>query len=365
MTVDDYLRGVRRRDWVELESGTLRIAMVGLGWWTREQAIPAVEDSKFCETTVAVSSSHEKAESVAEETDTISAAITYDEFVEGAATDQYDAVYVCTPNAYHLPYVEAAADHGKAVLCEKPVEATVERAEELVASAKESDIPLMVAYRMQTDPQVRRMRELVREGAIGDPVAVHGHMGQQMLDVVSGDPDQWRLDPELAGYGATVMDLGIYPLNTARFVLDADPVSVTAQMHSEDEAFRKVPDQYATFTIQFDDGTYAACTASQHSHLSGHLRIVGTEGELVLEPAFLGQTPQTLSLRQSEGKELEIDDGRRDLMGDEMTEEFDYFADRVLREVEPSPDGDHALVDMRALGAIYEAAERGEQVTIE
>ncbi|NHN60726.1 MULTISPECIES: D-xylose 1-dehydrogenase Gfo6 [Halorussus] len=367
MAVDDYLRGVRRRDWEELAEGTLRIAMVGLGWWTREQAIPAVRDSKFCETTVAVSSSTEKAESVADEaeTGTIDTALTYDEFVDGAATDAYDAAYVCTPNAYHLPYVEAAADHGKAVLCEKPVEATVDRAEELVSAVEDADVPLMVAYRMQTDPQVRRMRELIREGAVGDPVAVHGHMGQQMLDVVSGDPDQWRLDPDLAGYGATVMDLGIYPLNTARFVLDADPTSVTAQMHSEDEAFRKVPDQHATFTIQFDDGTYAACTASQHAHLSGHFRVVGTDGELVLQPSFLGQTPQTLTLRQPDGREVEIDDGRRDLMGDEMTEEFDYFADRVLREVPPSPDGEHALVDMRALGAIYEAAETGETVAVE
>lgn len=299
----------------------------------------------------------------AEEVSTATAAITYEEFVDGEATDEYDAVYVCTPNAYHLQYVRAAANHGKAVLCEKPMEATLERAEELVAAAE--DVPLMVAYRMQTDPQVRRMRELVREGAIGDPVAVHGHMEQQMLDFVSGNPDQWRLDPDLAGYGATVMDLGIYPLNTTRFVLDADPVSVTAQMHSEHDAFDEVPDEHATFTVQFDDGTYAACTASQNGYLSGGLQIIGTEGELRLDPAFLGITPQTLTIRQPDGREMEIDDGRRDLFGDEMTEEFDYFADRVMRGVEPTPNGEHALVDMRTLAAIYEAAETEAQVEVE
>ena len=362
MTVDEFLRGVTARDWERLESGTLRLAMVGLGWWTREQAIPAVADSKFCETTVLVSSSHEKGDEVAEDVPHVEATLTYEEFQAGEATDAYDAVYICTPNALHLPHAEAAADHGKAILCEKPVEATRERAEELVAAAE--DVPLMVAYRMQTDPGVRRMRELVADGAIGAPVAVHGHMGQQMLDVVSGDPDQWRLDPELAGYGATVMDLGIYPLNTTRFVLDADPVSVTAQMHSENEAFRKVPDQHATFTIRFDDDTYAACTASQHAHQSGHLRVVGTEGELILEPTFLGESPQTLTLR-TDGKEMVVDDGRRDVFGDEMTEEFDYFADRVIRGEPLSPDGEHALVDMRTLAAIYEAAETGEEASVE
>ena len=365
MTVDTYLRQIRERDWAELETGTLRLAMIGLGWWTREQAIPAVAESQFCETTVAVSSTREKAETVAAEIPTIEAAITYDEFVDGAAMEAYDAVYVCTPNASHLPYAEAAADHGKAVLCEKPMEATVERATDLVTACQDAGVPLMVAYRMQTDPQVRRMRELVADGAIGDPVAVHGHMTQQMLDVVSGDPDQWRLDPELSGYGATVMDLGIYPLNTARFVLDADPVSVTAQMHSTDEAFRDVPDQHATFTMQFDDGTYAACTASQHAHNTGSLRIIGTEGELVLEPAFLGQTPQTLTVATGDGREAVVDDGRRDVYADEMTTEFDYFADRVLRDAPITPDGEHALVDMHALEAIYRAAEDGVEVSRE
>ncbi|MFC6823589.1 D-xylose 1-dehydrogenase Gfo6 [Halopelagius fulvigenes] len=363
MSVDDYLESARDRDWEELESGTLRLAMIGLGWWTRKQAIPAVEASEFCETTVAVSSTHESGAELVSERESIETALTYDEFVDGEATDEYDAVYVCTPNARHLPYAAAAAEHGKAILCEKPMEATVERAEELVSETE--DVPLMIAYRMQMDPLVRRMRELVAEGAVGDPVTVQGHIEQQMLDVVSGDPDQWRLDPELAGYGATIMDIGIYPLNTARFVLDADPVSVTAQMHSEDEAFRDVPDQHAAFTVQFDDGTYAACTSSQHGTSSGSLRVVGTDGVLTLENTFLGQSPQTLTLTKPNGETVEIDDGRRDLFGDQMTEEFDYFADRVVRGESVAPDGEHGLVDMRAIAAIHEAAETGAEVSVE
>ncbi|GAB7011723.1 D-xylose 1-dehydrogenase Gfo6 [Halorubrum trueperi] len=362
MTAADYLRTVRDRDWERVDSGTLRLAMISLGWWTRERAIPAVGDSTFCETTVVVSGSREKATAVAAETPTVEAALTYEEFAAGEAVDEYDAVYVCTPNALHLPHAETAAERGKAILCEKPMEATRERAERLVDATE--DVPLMVAYRMQTDPQVRRMRELLAGGAIGDPVAVHGSMSQQLLDVVSGDPDQWRLDPELAGYGATVADLGIYPINTARFVLDADPVSVTAQMHSADEAFRDVPDQHAAFTIRFDDGTYAACTASQHAAYAGHLRVIGTDGELLLDPVFLGETPQTLRLRV-DGRTLDVDDGRRNILGDEMTEEFDYFADRVLRDAPIHPDGEHALVDMRALEAVYAAAETGDTVPVE
>jgi len=363
MAIDQYVAEYRTRDWQEIEEGRLRIAMIGLGWWTLEEAMPAVEQSSFCETTVVISGDAEKAARVREENETVQRSLTYDEFHDGAATDAYDAIYVCTPNAFHKQYVETAAELDKAVLCEKPLEASVERAEELVAAADDGDIPLMTAYRMQTDPDVRRMRELIQEGAIGEPVAIEGHMTQTMLEVASDDVNQWRVNPDLAGYGASVMDLGIYPLNTARFVLGADPVAAQGSMRSKRQAFSDVPDEYASFMVEYDDGVVATCTASQNAQLSGRFSVIGTDGELTIDPIFLAQTPQTLRLRVDD-RTVEIDSGRRDMMGDEMTEEFDYFADRVLRGADIGPDGEHGLLDMRALAAIYEAADTGERVKI-
>ncbi|HKJ59631.1 MAG TPA: Gfo/Idh/MocA family oxidoreductase, partial [Halobacteriales archaeon] len=170
----DFLDGFDRRDWqsAEADDGPVRLAMVGIGWWTRDQAIPAVEDSELCATTVAVSSSREKAEAVVDEAETVTRGITYDEFEAGEATDAYDAVYVATPNALHLPYVRAAAEHGKDVLCEKPMEATVERAERMVERCDATGVQLMVGYRMHVEPAARRMRELVRDGFLGDPALV-------------------------------------------------------------------------------------------------------------------------------------------------------------------------------------------------
>ena len=364
MDLQRYLEDVTARDWQASdpgEDGPVRLAMVGLGWWVREKSIPAVAQSDFCETRVLVSRDTADARALAHETDA-AVGISGEEYHDGVAIDEYDAVYVCTPNATHLPYVETAAELGKDVLCEKPMEASVDRAERMVDAVEGSDSRLMVAYRMHTEPAVRRVVDLLDDGLLGDPVAVHGHMSQPLLSMIP-DPDQWRLDPDMAGPGASVTDIGLYPLNTARFVLGADPVSVTAQMHSADAAFGDVPDQHAAFTIRFDDGTQAACTASQHAAYTGHLRVVGTDGELVLEPVFLGQPEQTLTLH-SDGRRLEVADGRRDVMRDEMTEEFDYFADRVLRDAPIHPDGDHALVDMRALEAIYDAAETGTTVSV-
>ena len=369
MDLQELLDDFDRRDWqtAEAEDGPVRFAMVGIGWWTREQAIPAVESSELCETTVAVSSNRGKAEAVVEETETVERGITYDEFEAGEAVDAYDAVYVATPNALHLPYVRAAADHGKDVLCEKPMEADADRAEALVETAGDGGIRLMVGYRMQTEPAIRRMRELVRAGFVGEPAHVTGHMTQPLLSMFD-DPDQWRLDPDLAGPGTSVTDLGIYPINTARFVLEADPVAVSATMHSGHDAFDRVPDERASFEVEYagdpggtsgDGGVLASFAASQNADRSSAFTVVGTEGEVTMEPAFAMEADRSLAVgRGATSAEFAFEPV------DEMTEAFDYFADRLLTGEPIVPDGEHGLLDVRTIEATYEAAGTGERVEL-
>ena len=355
----DWMAAYDDRDWQTTSEGTVRFALLGLGWWTMDVALPAIRNSDLCETGVLVSSSTEKAQRLAEEND-VPAGISYDEFHDGAATDAYDAVYVGTPNAFHLEYVESAATHGKAVLCEKPMEATVERAERMVEACEDADVPLMVAYRMHTDPAVRRARELIDDGLIGDPVSVHGQNSQPLLEMIP-DPDQWRLDPELSGYGTSVMDLGIYSLNTTRFLLRRDPVAVQSRMASTHEAFADVPDERAASLIAFEDDVGMVSTASQNAHSDTFLKITGTDGQVELRPAFHGEAVLHVS-RGDVTVEVshESFDSQR-----EMREEFDYFADRVLTDGDIYPDGRHGLTDMRVIRAIHEAADTGDVVEVE
>jgi predicted dehydrogenase len=342
-------------DW-RTADGTVRFALVGLGWWTQEYVLPALESSDLCEATTVVSGSRDKMDRLSNAYETVERELGYDEFVAGQATDAYDAVYVCTPNATHLEYVAAAADHGKDVLCEKPMEATVERAEELVGACDRGDVTLMIAYRMQTEPAVRRARELIRSGVIGEPRLVHGENSQPLLELIE-DPEQWRLDPDLTGHGTSVMDLGIYPLNTTRFLLDADPVRVQSMMASSHDAFDDVPDERATFAVEFDDGTYASCTSSQHAHDETRLEIVGTDGTVTLDPAFHMETSLTV-----ERGDTTVDVTTEQV--DQMAVEFTYFANQVLSGASVYADGEHALVDMRTIEAIHRAAETGRTVDV-
>jgi predicted dehydrogenase len=352
----DWLDNFEERDWRTGAEGTLRYALVGLGWWTVDVAIPAIEASELGETAVLVSSSAEKARRIADEHG-IDRAISYEAFHDGDAADAYDAVYVGTPNATHLEYAETAADLGKPVLCEKPMEATVDRAERLVEAC--SDVPLMVAYRMQTDPTVRRARELIAQGVVGDPVAVYGHNTQPLLEMIP-DTDQWRLDADLSGYGASEMDLGIYSINTTRFLLDRDPQRVATRMTSDHDAFADVPDQVSSSVFVLEDDVQLVTHASQHAHDDTQLKVVGTDGSVELSPAFHGEC--TLHVARDE-LTATVDHAGFDSER-EMTEEFDYFADRVLGDGEIYPDGEHGLVDMRVIEAIHRAAEGDGFVSI-
>ncbi|GKZ13955.1 D-xylose 1-dehydrogenase Gfo6 [Haladaptatus sp. T7] len=357
MTLADHLDDFTRRDWETATDSDerVRFALVGLGWFTTEMVVPALRDSDRCEIGALVSGSAEKAARLRDETGA-ARALSYEEFHAGEGVDAYDAVYIATPNATHLEFAETAADLGKAVLCEKPMEVSAARAERLVEVCDEAGVQLMVGYRMHVNPAVRRMHDLVREGFVGDPVLVEGSMCQNVFEQITPDPNQWRLDADLAG-GSALIDLGIYPLNTARFVLDSDPVSAQGTTRSPHEHFAGV-DQHVSFEVAFDNGVTAACVASQYAQKGSEFSVTGTEGKLTLSPAFFGEAQLTVE-RGDAAAAFSV------APVNEEREEFDYFADRLLADRDPGPDGAHGLVDMRTIEAIYESAETGERVAVE
>ncbi|GGL38757.1 glucose-fructose oxidoreductase [Halarchaeum grantii] len=356
---DRFRDGYEERDWDDGADGTVRIALVGLGWFARDEALPAIADCDYADVTATISGSAEKARTVADEAGA-DTALTYERFHDGEGSDAYDAVYVATPNARHLEYVETAAELGKDVICEKPMEATVERAEAMVDACEAAGVTLMVAYRMQADPVMRRVRELVADGFVGDVAQAGGTFAFPMFANEDADPDQWRLDPDLAG-GGSLYDIGVYPLNTLRFVLDADPTSVQGSLTSPDERFDgPVIDEHAAFLLEFDGGVQALCRSSYGSHGESSLRIDGNEGAITVENAFSPRGERTVVLER---------DGRRSrhegLGSNELTEQFDYFAYCRLTGRTPTADGEHGLVDMQALDGIQTAAAGGRRVDLD
>ncbi|MFC4437785.1 MULTISPECIES: D-xylose 1-dehydrogenase Gfo6 [Natrialbaceae] len=343
------------RDWYEpVDGGPVRIAVVGTGRFACRRALPAIRKTDLCEATIVVDLWSEKARAVAEAFD-VPNWISSDEFKAGVAVETYDAVYVATPNAFHLPYVEAAARFGKSVLCEKPLDVSIDRAERMVRICEREDVMLMTGYRMQTEPFIRRMRELVADGFIGQPVHLTGKFSN-CIDT-DGGTIRWRNDPSIAGGGA-LMDLGIYPLNTIRFLLGRDPVRVYGSTASNHLAFEEV-DEHVAFQLLFPDSVVASCTASLNAYPSSRLEIYGTEGEIQITSAFGGIASEEIV--------AERDGTRIEYAGppvDEVREEFDYFAYCLLADQKPEPSGKDGVADLVIIEAIYESDERGRPISL-
>jgi predicted dehydrogenase len=351
------------RDWDTDPEGIVPLAVVGLGNYARNVSIPAIEAGDYAEVGAVVSGDPEKAERVADEHDAV--ALNYEEYAEGESLDAYDAVYVATPNRLHLDHVRTAADHGKHAICEKPLEATTERAVAAVDACEAAGVTLMTAYRMQTDPVIRALAEFVSRGGIGDPTKA---MGEFTFDVLGGSkgPDQWRLDGELAGGGA-LMDVGVYPLNTTRYLLGADPGAVTAMAHAsepfgdrpDDPDSHRFADEHVHLLAEFPGGLVGDFTASFSGDADSWLELVGSDGRVRIEDAFVPGAERTVRVSTESG-DVELSG----VGADETREEFDYFAHCVLTGTPPEPDGHDGLTDVAITGAAYEAAETDERVEL-
>ncbi len=343
------------RDWDRpVDDTPLRFAVVGLGGFARNTALPAIERSDYCTTTAVVSGSPEKASRVTDEYDAAHA-LTYEEYADGEGREDYDAVYVVTPNALHREHVKTAAEFGKAVLCEKPLEATAAEAEGLVEACEDAGVPLMAAYRMQTARSIRWVRRQIDDGVIGDPVQIHGEFSFRLL--AQGDPDQWRIDRELAGGGA-LMDIGVYPMNTARFVLGEDPIAVQASTHAVEPPFEGV-DEHVAFQLEFPDAVTASCTASFNAKGASRFAVNGTEGRLVVDSVFGMHDTRKITVSAG-GSPVTFEATEPH----EVREEFDYFATAVRTDMPIEPDGRHGLTDVRIAEAVYESSDTGRRIEL-
>ncbi|MFF2961088.1 Gfo/Idh/MocA family protein [Streptomyces sp. NPDC057963] len=152
----------------------------------------------------------------------------YGSWAELAADDDVDVVYVATPHSAHREATALCLEAGKHVLCEKAFTLNAREADELVKLARDRGLFLMEAMWTYCNPVVRRMTELVRDGAVGDIRTVQADFG------FAGDfgPGHRLRDPALGG--GALLDLGVYPVSFAHLLLgEPDRVQADALLSPE------------------------------------------------------------------------------------------------------------------------------------
>ncbi len=189
--------------------------------------------------------------------------------------DAVNAVYIATPVALHAPYAIAALRAGKHVLCEKPMAMNYGEAQAMTAVAAEARTLLGVAYYRRLYPKLLRLRELLRDGAIGKPVLAEAHC-HNWLD--TGDRG-WLLDPALAG-GGPLYDVACHRIDVFNFLFGA-PAKVAALLSNA--VHQVAVEDSATVSIDYADGVRGIVDVRWNSRIvRDEFRVICTEGEIDL-----------------------------------------------------------------------------------
>lgn len=262
-----------------------------------------------------------------------------------------DAVYVITPNALHHNQVIRVANANKHVICEKPMAINAKEGQEMVDACKKANVKLLVGYRMHFELNTLEVVRMRNEGEFGKILFFEGLSGFKI-----GDPNQWRLNKQLAGGGA-MMDIGIYSINGARYMTGEDPVWVTAQETKTDhDKFKEGVDETILFQMGFPSGAVASCLSTYSMNYLDRFFLNGEKGFAELQPST-GYGP-------IKGRSHKGDLGKPHVT--HQTVQMDEMAAIILDGKNPiiPVDGEEGLKDLKIIDAIYSAVKTNQKIAL-
>jgi predicted dehydrogenase len=265
--------------------------------------------------------------------------------------EQVDAVYIALPNSMHAEYTIRAARAGVHVLCEKPMAVTADECEQMIEACASNGVKLMVAYRLHFEVINLNAIDIVRRRRIGEPKYFNSSFS---MTVRPGD-----IRTQRALGGGTLYDIGVYCINAARGLFRAEPKEVVALSVNSGASKLSEIDETTGAVLRFDGERLATFVTSFNADDVAAYRIVGTKGQLHVNPAYeyAGGLAYELTVN---GKTQRRRIGKRDQFAPELL----YFSDCILKNRDPEPSGEQGLQDVRIVQALYESAETGKVVQV-
>lgn len=329
-------------------------AVVGLGSIAKSSVLPAFSNSRKAKLVALVSRDRRKASHLARQFK-VDAVYDMKEYAACLAHPEVSAIYIATPQGEHSDLTVKAAKAGKHVLCEKPLAATFEQACEMVAACSQHGVLLMTAYRKYYEPSTLYLKKVIRDGVLGRVDMIHTAFSELHKPGVS---PAWLLDAKLAG-GGPLMDLGVYCVNTSRWLMDENPVEVSAQAWRHDAARFSSVEEGIAFRMSFASGLVVQGASTYGAAPSSFVHVQGTKGWASLAPSFPFDEERWLT-GKIQGRWIE----RKFPVVDEFAPELDAFATAVQTGSPVEPDGIQGRMDVAIIRAIYESAKRRIAVAV-
>ncbi len=329
-------------------------AIVGLGSLAIHQILPAFAQCEKSKVVALVSGHADKAAKLALRYGVNPKNIyNYQNYDSIKNNPEVDIIYIVLPNGMHCEYTVRGLQAGKHVLTEKPMANTPAECQQMIDAGRKANRKLMVAYRCRYEPYNQEAIRVARSNELGKTKVILADAGFNM-----GDPNQWRLKKDLAG-GGSLMDIGIYALQAARYLSGEEPAEVNAMMYSTpgDPRFKEV-EEAINFQLRFPSGILANCTSSYGYAWQSHYRVVKSEGWLEMDPAT---AYSGLRMRLHHGNTIE----EKDLpVVDHFAAEMEHMSSCVMENKEPLTPGEEGLRDLTIMKALYEAANTGKTVKL-
>lgn len=328
----------------------IRYAVVGLGWFAQAAALPAFEHAENSELVALVSDDSKKLQELSQKYK-IRKIYSYEEYEDCLNSGEIDAVYIALPNHLHREFTERAAQAAIHVLCEKPMAITEEDCEAMIKATQDNGVRLMIAYRLHLEEANMEAVEIVRSGQIGEPRIFNSVFTQQV--------EEGNIRLRKAVGGGTIPDIGIYCINAARYLFQDEPIEVFATSANNGEQRFSEVEEMATAILRFPQERLAIFTCSFGAAPTSTYQIIGTKGDLRVNPAYAwqGELKHFLTIN---GETQE----RSFTPKDQLAAEFVYFSDCILQNQEPEPSGMEGLNDVRIIRALYHSIETGQFVKI-
>jgi predicted dehydrogenase len=331
------------------QSATVGYAVVGLGHIAQTAVLPAFTNARNARLAALVSDDVKKRQQLSRKYG--AAAYSYDQYDECLGREDVDAVYIALPNTMHAEYTIRAAQLGTHVLCEKPMATSEGDCRRMIAACDDAGVKLMIAYRLHLEPANLEAIRVVKSGKIGEPRFFSSDFSYQVK------PGNIRTQRETGG--GPIWDIGVYCLNAARYIFRKEPVEVSAYAtRNDDPRFEGVPAGMSCL-LRFDDDQLATFNCSFAAGATATYRVAGTKGDLCLDEAYEYQGTREMTVTVGDKSRT-----RRFRKSDHFGPELVYFANCVLRDLEPEPDGEEGLADVRAIEALLRSAEEGRAVKL-
>jgi predicted dehydrogenase len=311
--------------------------------------IPAVQASTNAELYAIASRDEDKARKAAEEHRAKKACVSYQALLDDP---DVEAVYIPLPNSMHAEWTIKAAEKGKHVLCEKPIAVSIRECQEMIDACRKNKVKLMEAFMYRFHPQNVKVKELIKEGAIGQVQLIRASFSFNLTD-----PSNIRLRKELGG--GAMMDVGCYVVSLPRFILEAEPEEVYAAVHFGRES--KV-DEIAAGFLKFPGGVLAQFDCGFRMGRRQSYEVVGENGVIAVPLPFVTGMGHT-KIMVSDMKDITTE--TITILGvDQYRLEVEHFSDCIITGGEPMYSGEDALKNMKVIEAVYRSGESSKIVDL-